>query len=244
MKRVYILTMGCQMNVYDSEQMERALALMNYRPTSHLSRADLILLNTCSIREKAEHKVYSSLGRLAQMKRSRPGLIIGVGGCVAQQEGHRLIERAPHVDMVFGPFAVRRLPALIRQVAHQKKPVVDVDKIGTVEPSHIRPSDFQRGRATAFVTIMRGCDNYCTYCVVPYVRGQEVSRKAEGIREEIQHLVEGGIPEVTLLGQNVNSYGLKNGHGVDFPGLLAAVDRIEGLKRIRFTTASSPRAGL
>ena len=135
-KRVYLVTMGCQMNVYDSEQMERILAPMHYRPTAHIDKADLIILNTCSIREKAEHKVYSYLGRLARMKRRRPDLIIGVGGCVAQQEGCRLIERAPHVNMVFGTFAVKRLPDLIRQVTEENKQVVDVDRTGTVELDH------------------------------------------------------------------------------------------------------------
>jgi len=236
-KRVYIVTMGCQMNVYDSEQMERILASMNYRPTAHVGKADLIIVNTCSIREKAEHKVYSYLGRLARMKRKRPDLIIGVGGCVAQQQGYRLIERAPHVDMVFGTFAVKRLSGLIRQVTEKKRQVVDVNQTGTVEPSHIAPSDSQAGRATAFVTIMSGCDNYCSYCVVPYVRGREVSREPRGILEEIRQLVAHGVQEVTLLGQNVNSYGLKNGHGFDFPALLEAVNRIPGLKRLRFTTS-------
>lgn len=236
-KRVYLVTMGCQMNVYDSEQMERILESVNYTPTSHIDKADLIILNTCSIREKAEHKVYSYLGRLARMKRRRPDLMIGVGGCVAQQEGYRLIERAPHVDMVFGTFAVKRLPGLIGQVNEQKRPVVDVDRTGTVEPSHIGPSASQAGRATAYVTIMSGCDNFCTYCVVPYVRGREVSRTPRGILEEIEQLVANGVQEVTLLGQNVNAYGLKNGHGCDFPTLLEEVNRIKGLKRLRFTTS-------
>jgi tRNA-2-methylthio-N6-dimethylallyladenosine synthase len=236
-KRVYIVTMGCQMNVYDSEQMERILEAVHYTPTSHMDKADLIILNTCSIREKAEHKVYSFLGRLARIKRRRPDLIIGVGGCVAQQEGYCLIERAPYVDMVFGTLAVQRLPSLIEQVKEQKRPVVDVDQTGTVEPSHIAPSASQAGRTTAFVTIMSGCDNFCTYCVVPYVRGREVSRRPRGILEEIEQLVAKGVQEVTLLGQNVNAYGLKNGHGCNFPTLLEAADRIKGLKRLRFTTS-------
>ncbi|NVM57986.1 MAG: tRNA (N6-isopentenyl adenosine(37)-C2)-methylthiotransferase MiaB [Desulfobacterales bacterium] len=236
-KRLHIVTMGCQMNVYDSEQMERLLAPMNYRPSADAEKADLVLLNTCSIREKAEHKVYSFLGRLARVKRSNPDLIIGVGGCVAQQEGYRLLERAPHVDIVFGTFALRRLPALVRQVTEQRRQLVDVGGMGPEELSYIKPWGPQGERATAFVTIMTGCDNFCTYCVVPYVRGREVSRKPEIVLEEIQHLVQNGIREVTLLGQNVNAYGLKNGHGCDFPALLAAVNNIEGLKRIRFTTS-------
>ena len=236
-KRVYIVTMGCQMNVYDSEQMERSLESLNYSPTSHMDKADLIILNTCSIREKAEHKVYSYLGRLARMKRQRPDLIIGVGGCVAQQEGYRLIERAPHVDMVFGTLAVKRLVGLMEQVETGTSPVVDVDQTGTVEPSHKAPSASQAGRATAYVTIMSGCDNFCTYCVVPYVRGREVSRTPGGIVEEIEQLVARGVQEVTLLGQNVNAYGLINGQGCDFPTLLEKVARVKGLKRLRFTTS-------
>ena len=236
-KRVHIITMGCQMNVYDSEQMERILAPMDYRPTSNPDKADLILVNTCSVREKAEHKVYSCLGRLERAKRKRPGLIIGVGGCVAQQEGERILKVAPCVDMVFGTFAYRRLPDLLREVAEEKRRVVDIDMAGTVEPVHTRPSEFQEGRATAFVTIMSGCENYCSYCVVPYVRGREISRKPEGILKEVEGLVEKGVREVTLLGQNVNSYGMKDGHGLDFVSLLEAVNDIRGLHRIRFTTS-------
>jgi len=225
------------MNVYDSEQMERLLATMNYRPTLHQEKADLIIINTCSIRDKAEHKVYSHLGRLARLKLKQPNLVIGVGGCVAQQEGDRLLKRAPHVDIVFGTFSISRLPSLIRQVSQEGKQAVDVEPTGTVEPSHIKPTDFQEARATAFVTVMRGCDNFCTYCVVPYLRGRELSRRPERILEEIRHLAAKGVREVTLLGQNVNSYGLKNGHGLDFPALLEAVNDIEGLRRLRFTTS-------
>ena len=236
-RRVHIITMGCQMNVYDSEQMERILAPMNYRPTSNPDKADLILVNTCSVREKAEHKVYSCLGRLERQKRKKPELIIGVGGCVAQQEGERILKTAPHVDMVFGTFAYRRLPDLLRAVAEKKKRMVDIDMAGTVEPLHTRPSEFQEGRATAFVTIMSGCENYCSYCIVPYVRGREISRRPEGILEEVEQLVEKGVREVTLLGQNVNSYGAKDGHGLGFVSLLEAVNHIRGLHRVRFTTS-------
>ena len=236
-KRVHIVTMGCQMNVYDSEQMLRLLAPLNYRPTSQPDKADLILLNTCSIREKAEHKVYSFLGRLVRMKRLRPDLILGVGGCVAQQEGYRLVERASHVDIVFGTFALGRLPSLVQQVEDQKKQIVDIDARGASEPLCVKGPVFGAGCATAFVTIMQGCDNFCTYCVVPYVRGREVSRKPEEILEEIRLLVENGIREVTLIGQNVNAYGQKNGHGCDFPALLEHVNDIEDLRRIRFTTS-------
>ncbi len=236
-KRVHIITMGCQMNVYDSEQMERLLAPINYRPTSEPDNADLILLNTCTIREKAEHKVYSHLGRLVRIKSKNPRLIIGVGGCVAQQQGHRLLQRALYVDIVFGTFALGRLPTLVRQVEDQRCRLVDVDETVTYEPACLEPSVSRGRRSTAFVTIMTGCDNFCTYCVVPYVRGRQVSRRPEAVLEEIRSLVLSGVREVTLLGQNVNAYGLDNSRGCDFPALLAAADNIEGLERIRFTTS-------
>lgn len=236
-KRVHIFTMGCQMNVYDSEQMLRLLAPLNYRLTSRPDKADLIVLNTCSIREKAEHKVYSLLGRLVRMKQQRPDLIIGVGGCVAQQEGYRLVERAPHIDIVFGTFALGRLCFLVQQVEDQKKQIVDINPRGESEPLYIKGPVFKTGNATAFVTIMQGCDNFCSYCVVPYVRGREVSRNPEEILEEIHGLVKNDISEVTLIGQNVNAYGKKNGYGCDFPELLEYVNNVKGLRRIRFTTS-------
>ena len=236
-KHVHIVTMGCQMNVYDSEQMLRILAPLNYRPTSQLDNADLILLNTCSIRKKAEHKVFSFLGRLVRMKQRRPHIIIGVGGCVAQQEGYRLIERAPHIDIVFGTFALGRLPTLVQQVEDQRKQIVDINPRKGSEPLCVGGPVLKAGRATAFVTIMQGCDNFCTYCVVPYVRGREVSRKPEEILEEIRLLVKSGVREVTVIGQNVNAYGQKNGHGCDFSTLLEHVSNIEELHRIRFTTS-------
>ena len=236
-KRVHIVTMGCQMNVYDSEQMLGHLTPLNYHPTARLKHADLIIVNTCSIREKAEHKVYSFLGRLAHMKRRKPDLIIGVAGCVAQQEGHRLIERAPYVDIVLGTFAIGRLPSLITRAEAQQGPVVDTGPRRDSEPLCILEPASSTKRVTAFVTIMQGCDNFCTYCVVPYVRGREISRDPEEILEETRLLVENGVSEVTLIGQNVNAYGKKNGHGWDFPALLGQVNEIPGLRRIRFTTS-------
>jgi len=236
-KLIHIVTMGCQMNVYDSEQMLRQLTSLDYRPTSQLMSADLVVVNTCAIREKAEHKVYSFLGRLARIKRRKPALMIGVAGCVAQQEGYRLIERAPHVDIVFGTFAVGRLPSLIAQAEAQEKPVVDIGPRRDSEPLCIPEPVPGAERATAFVTIMQGCDNFCTYCVVPYVRGREVSRDPEEILQEVRLLVESGVAEVTLIGQNVNAYGQKNGHGCNFPALLGRVNEIRGLRRIRFTTS-------
>lgn len=239
-KYIHILTMGCQMNVYDSGQMLRLLSPLHYKSTPDLEMADLVLLNTCSIREKAEHKVYSLLGRLLRFKQRKPDLIIGVGGCVAQQEGARLIRRAPHVDLVFGTFALARLPALVRQIEDQRTVLVDTGPRGASEPLCVQEPVLDRGRATAFVTVMQGCDNFCTYCVVPYVRGREISRPPDDIVREIRLLVEAGVREVTLIGQNVNAYGKKNGTDWDFPELLEQVNHIRDLYRVRFTT-SHPR---
>lgn len=236
-KRVHIVTMGCQMNVYDSEQVLRLLAPLNFRPTSRMEEADLVLLNTCSIRDKAEQKVYSLLGRLSRLKQQRPDLIVGVGGCVAQQEGHRLIERAPCLDIVFGTFALARLPALVREVSEHGRPMVDTAPRGPSEPLCVKEPILGARRPTAFVTIMQGCDNFCSYCVVPYVRGREISRPPDDILDEIRLLATHGVREVTLIGQNVNAYGKKNGTGCDFAELLERVNRVEDLRRIRFTTS-------
>lgn len=224
------------MNVYDSGQMERLLSSMGYHPSPDAREADIIIVNSCAIREKPEHKVHSHLGRLAGIKKKRPDVIIAVAGCVAQHEGERMAKRWPWLDIVFGPFAVVRLPELLAEANREHKCIVDVHSAGSEEPREIAPVDFQQGRATGFVTIMQGCDNYCTYCIVPYVRGREVSRRPEKILEEVKHLVASGVGEVTLLGQNVNSYGM-NGHGSGFADLLSAVNGVEGLKRLRFTTS-------
>ena len=234
--KLYIHTIGCQMNVYDSEQIALRLQAMGYRRTSRQGNADLILLNTCAIRAKAEQKVFSYLGRLAELKAQKPDLIIGVGGCVAQQEGRRILSRVPFVDLVFGTRALDRLPGLIQAVHDGQGPVVDVDMtdgLGLLKPAI--PSTDQAG-VSRFVTIMRGCDNYCNYCVVPYVRGPETSRPPETILDEIRGLAKAGVREVTLLGQNVNSYGKKEGFR-DFAGLLHGVADIAGIRRIRFTTS-------
>jgi tRNA-2-methylthio-N6-dimethylallyladenosine synthase len=236
-KRFYIITMGCQMNVYDSSQMERRLASEGYVPCGEPEQADLIIINTCAIREKPEHKVHSHLGRLVRIKKKRPDIVIAVGGCVAQHEGQRLVKRWPWLDLVFGPFAVRRLPELVTEALRRDRCVVDVDTNSEAEPGEIAPAAFQCGSPTGFVTIMQGCDNYCTYCIVPYVRGREVSRRPERIVSEVEYLVASGVKEVTLLGQNVNSYGMTNGHACTFPELLATVNRVNGLKRLRFTTS-------
>ncbi|MDQ1330697.1 MAG: tRNA-2-methylthio-N6-dimethylallyladenosine synthase [Thermodesulfobacteriota bacterium] len=235
-KYLYINTIGCQMNVYDSEQMVRRLKPLGYEISPSMEAADLIIVNTCAIREKAEQKAFSFLGRLTALKRKKPELIICVGGCVAQQEGRMILERVHNVDLVFGTHALNRLPEHIRKISLKRCRISDVEMTKEIIefPSEIKPG-IEDG-ITRFVTIMRGCDNYCTYCVVPHVRGPEISRRPENVVNEIRELVEAGVKEVTLLGQNVNSYGIKEGL-CSFPELLKFVNEIEGLLRIRFTTS-------
>jgi len=235
-KNLYIATFGCQMNVYDSRRMQEVL-YPNYILTDQPWDADLILVNTCSIREKAEHKAYSLLGRFKELKKQRPGLIIGVGGCVAQQEGERLLKRFPHLDLVFGPQGIYKLPEAIRHIELGDGPALET---ALKDPFEIPPVDTPlpgSNPVKAFVTIMQGCDNFCTYCVVPHVRGREVSRPAEDIIREVQALVEQGVKDITLLGQNVNSYGKKRGGTTSFPDLLFKVSKVPGLERLRFTTS-------
>jgi len=225
------------MNVYDSAQMERVLKLKNYDPVDSFSEADLIIVNTCAIREKAVQKVYSFLGRLSTLKKKKPRLKVVVAGCVAQQQGATLIDRFPQVDIVLGTHAISQLPELLQKVEETFQPIVEIemsDIILETAPSVIAKT--QKKEVSGFVTIMRGCDNYCTYCVVPYVRGRETSRKPESIIAEIKMLVESGVKEITLLGQNVNSYGVKE-KMTSFPELLAMVNDIDGLERIRFVTS-------
>jgi len=235
-KNLYIHTIGCQMNVYDAEQMGKYLYPLGYRITPFPDKADLIIINTCSVREKAEQKTYSYLGRLAGMKKKRPGLIIGVSGCVAQQEGGRMVQRVPEIDFVLGTRVISRLPQIVAHIEERRSPIVAIDDMLTIEENPPPVNCPEQRAVTAFVTIMRGCDNYCTYCVVPYVRGREVSRAPEAIIDEIRSLVASGIREVTLLGQNVNSYGQEQ-ELCSFNELLFGINNIEGLWRIRFTTS-------
>ena len=236
-KYVYLQTFGCQMNVHDSEKMLSILADHDYRPTKDIHQADIILLNTCSVRAKPEHKVYSALGRLEKLKEKKPHLIIGVGGCVAQQEGKRLLDRVGHLDLIFGTHNLHRLPGLIHDVQASGKPVCAVEFYDEVKSLDIFAMPSNGGKVKSYVTIMQGCDNVCSFCIVPYVRGKEKSRPSEKIIGEIEALSERGVREVTLLGQNVNSYG-KNFPGMlTFPQLLAQISEIEGIWRIRFTTS-------
>ncbi len=229
-------TIGCQMNVYDSEQIAKGLKPLHYEITASLEKADLIIVNTCAIREKAEQKVFSFLGRLAGLKRKRPDLIIGVGGCVAQQEGAKILERLPHLDLVFGTHAINRLPAAVQTIVSKKCRIVDIQMADRIKEPDFVAKGCEAKHVTRFVTIMQGCDNYCTYCVVPYVRGRESSRRPENIIREIRRLVESGVREVTLLGQNVNSYGKKE-NLCTFVELLRRINDIDALLRIRFTTS-------
>ena len=235
-KLLYIYTIGCQMNVYDSEHMALALAPLGYVPALSPADADMVIVNTCSVRSKAEEKAFSLLGRLEAVKRRRPGLIVAVAGCVAQQEGVRMLERAPHVDVVLGTRAVHRLASLVRRVQAGRGPVWDLEVDDGVEDDEAAPEFAAPGTVSRFVTIMRGCDNFCAYCVVPHVRGRETSRPPEAILREVEALVAAGARQVTLLGQNVNSYGIKEGLR-SFPELLARVNAVQGLARIRFTTS-------
>src|SRR4249920_4232980 len=203
--KVYIKTFGCQMNEYDSGKMADVLAESEgLQATLDPEQADVILFNTCSVREKAQEKVFSDLGRVRHLKRTKPGLLIGVGGCVASQEGQAIVERAPFVDLVFGPQTLHRLPQLIEARRRTGKPQVDVtfpeiEKFDALPPARVEG-------ATAFVSIMEGCSKYCSFCVVPYTRGEEVSRPLEDVLTEIAELTDQGVKEITLLGQNVNAY--------------------------------------
>jgi tRNA-2-methylthio-N6-dimethylallyladenosine synthase len=240
-KKVFIKTFGCQMNEYDSDKMALVLGqAQGYEPTTDVEQADLILFNTCSVREKAQEKVFSDLGRVKHLKKK--GVLIGVGGCVASQEGAAIIERAPYVDVVFGPQTLHRLPQLIAQREHTQRAQVDISFPEIEKFDHLPPARVDG--ASAFVTIMEGCSKYCSYCVVPYTRGEEVSRPFEDVLTEVAGLADQGVKEVTLLGQNVNAYRAPMSNGssgspeiADFALLIEYVAEIPGIERIRYTTS-------
>lgn len=237
-KKLYIKTFGCQMNEYDSDKMADLLnAKQGLELTQNPEEADVILLNTCSIREKAQEKVFSDLGRMNLLKKKNPNLVIGVGGCVASQEGATIIRRAPYVDVVFGPQTLHRLPDLIDQKKATGRSQVDVsfpeiEKFDNLPPARV-------DGPSAFVSIMEGCSKYCSYCVVPYTRGEEISRPFEDVLIEVADLADQGVKEVNLLGQNVNAYRgtIENGEIADFAMLLEYVHEIPGIERIRYTTS-------
>ena len=236
-KKVFIKTFGCQMNEYDSDKMADVLgAAQGYEPTNDVEEADLILFNTCSVREKAQEKVFSDLGRVKHLKQK--GVLIGVGGCVASQEGAEIIKRAPFVDVVFGPQTLHRLPQLLAEREAKAKPQVDISFPEIEKFDHLPPAKIEG--ASAFVSIMEGCSKYCSYCVVPYTRGEEFSRPFEEVLVEVAGLADQGVKEVTLLGQNVNAYRGPMGDSgeiADFALLLEYVADIPGIERIRYTTS-------
>ena len=238
MPRVYLKTFGCQMNEYDSARMADVLREAGgYEPTEDPAEADLLLLNTCSVRDKAQEKVFSYLGRWRELKLRRPHVIIGVGGCVASQEGEGITERAPFVDVVFGPQTIHRLPQMIAEVRSRGRAVVDVS-FPEIEKFDRLPAPTATG-ASSFVSIMEGCSKYCTFCVVPYTRGAEVSRPLEQVLAEVRGLAAQGVTEITLLGQNVNAYrgDLAGGGHADLAALIYFVAEVPGIERIRFTTS-------
>jgi tRNA-2-methylthio-N6-dimethylallyladenosine synthase len=236
--KLYVKTFGCQMNEYDSSKMLDVLRESHgFEFTTEPEEADVLLLNTCSIREKAQEKVFSQLGRWRQLKESRPGLIIGVGGCVASQEGAALAARAPFVDVVFGPQTLHRLPGLVEQARTQRRAVVDVS-FPEIEKFDCLPEPRADG-PTAFVSVMEGCSKYCSFCVVPYTRGEEISRPLDDVVMEVVTLAGQGVKEINLLGQNVNAYrgATHDGQVADLATLIHYVAAIDGVERIRFTTS-------
>jgi len=241
MPKLFLRTYGCQMNEYDSDRIADLLrAAEGAEATASAEEADLIVFNTCSVREKAQEKVFADLGRVKHLKRARPHLMIAVGGCVASQEGGAIVERAPYVDVVFGPQTLHRLPELLSRRRSSGKPQVDISFPEIEKFDHLPPARIEG--ASAFVSIMEGCSKYCSFCVVPYTRGEEISRPFEDVVAEIDSL---GVREVTLLGQNVNAWRgtigkMSDGAPADFAELLYFVSEIEGIERIRYTT-SHPR---
>ncbi|MFH4415511.1 MAG: tRNA (N6-isopentenyl adenosine(37)-C2)-methylthiotransferase MiaB [Neisseriaceae bacterium] len=240
MKKVYIRTFGCQMNEYDSDKMLAVLSKEELcEPVNYPEDADIILFNTCSVREKAQEKVFSDLGRIKHLKEQKGDIIIGVGGCVASQEGEYIIKRAPFVDIVFGPQTLHRLPNLIQARRKTGYAQVDISFPEIEKFDHLPPAEVKEG--SAFLSIMEGCSKYCSFCIVPYTRGEEFSRPLEDVLAEIMELVDQGVKEINLLGQNVNAYKGQAGNTIcDFASLLRIIHEIPAIERIRFTT-SHPR---
>ena len=240
-RKVFIRTFGCQMNEYDSDKMADVLgAAEGYEKTDNPEEADVILFNTCSVREKAQEKVFTDLGMVRHLKQKNPNLIIGVGGCVASQEGAAIVKRAPYVDLVFGPQTLHRIPAMMAERQATGRSQVDIAFPEIEKFDHLPPARVDG--PTAFVSVMEGCSKYCTFCVVPYTRGDEVSRPLADVMAEVAHLAAEGVKEINLLGQNVNAYrgAMEDGEIADFALLLELVHDIPGIERLRFTT-SHPR---
>ena len=235
-KLLYIETFGCQMNVNDSERIVSMLSDLGYAPVSSVKGADLVMLNTCSVRGGAEEKVYKRLSEYRALKKHNPSLLFAVGGCVAQQEGEELLRKYPWVDLVFGTHNLHLLPDLVR-AAESGERRCETAFIDNDQRLDLFPPVKGGSRLSRFVTVMQGCDNFCSYCIVPYVRGREISRRSSEILDEVRQLADSGVYEVVLLGQNVNSYGLKNSDEMAFPELLRRVADIDGIRRVRFTTS-------
>jgi len=224
------------MNVHDSRQMAQILSDAGYVETDEADTADIIIVNTCSVREKAAQKAYSQLGRLKRLRKKRPGLIIAVAGCLAQEHGAGFFRKAPYLDLVVGTHNIHRLPAMLEEISSTRSPGVDTSFHDSIRSLGIRTLP-PEGEVSAYVTIMQGCNNFCSYCIVPYVRGREESRTSGDILDEIRFLADNGVREITLLGQNVNSYGSTLSGNTDFPALLREIHKIQGIERIRFTTS-------
>jgi len=235
MLSAYIKTYGCQMNEYDSEVMAGLLKEEGYHLIDNPEGADVILINSCYVREKVKHKIYSKLGELRKLKEKNPHLILGLCGCLVQREPEEIIQQAPFLDFLLGPFSFYKLPEVINNIIENRKMVVDVEENSNGLPEGL--PKLRKRKFSAFVPVMRGCNNFCSYCNVPYVRGREKSRAPEDILREVEELSSRGYKEVTLLGQNVNSYGKDLKKRIDFAELLSLVNQIEGIKRIRFTTS-------
>ena len=237
-KKLFIKTFGCQMNEYDSDKMADVLnASEGLVRTDSPDDADIILFNTCSVREKAQEKVFSDLGRVRELKQKNPDLVIGVGGCVASQEGAAIIKRAPYVDVVFGPQTLHRLPDLLRERRASGRSQVDISFPEIEKFDHLPPPRVEG--SSAFISIMEGCSKYCSYCVVPYTRGEEVSRRFDDVLTEVAQLADKGVREITLLGQNVNAYRgvMADGEIADFALLIEYIAEFDGIQRIRYVTS-------
>ncbi|MEO0317296.1 MAG: tRNA ((37)-C2)-methylthiotransferase MiaB, partial [Pseudomonadota bacterium] len=237
-KKLFIKTFGCQMNEYDSDKMADVLNVAEgLVRTDTQEDADIILFNTCSVREKAQEKVFSDLGRARDLKKKKPDLVIGVGGCVASQEGKAIVHRAPYVDVVFGPQTLHRLPELLKQRRASGRPQIDISFPEIEKFDHLPPARVEG--ASAYVSIMEGCSKYCSYCVVPYTRGEEVSRRFDDVLAEVASLAEQGVRDLTLLGQNVNAYRgvMADGEIADFALLIEYIAEFDGIERIRYVTS-------
>ena len=235
-KKFFITTMGCQMNEYDSDFLAQTLVRSGYRPVEDPSLADVILINTCTVRAKPEQKAYSLLGRMSAMKGGKPGVVLGVIGCLAQQQGSELIKRFPKLDFVLGPRALSKINDTIHRLKTVGGKVVETN-LTAEPPQSVACQGYFHGRISAYLSVMEGCNNFCSYCIVPFVRGREISRSPDAILLEAKNLISQGVKEITLLGQNVNSYRWKHGKRDNFVDLLRALNDLDGLLRLRFTTS-------